>query len=124
MIAKCDDAIVILSGTNNVPQDSVGTTITKINNQVKAARAQNRDAHILLSEIPIPFDNIALNEKIDKINISISHACSKSDRLHVLKHHNMFRSDFGTDGLHSSLAGRQEFAATVKQSLQKIFGTK
>ena len=124
MIAKCDDAIVILCGTNNVPQDFVGTAITKINNQVKAARAQNRDAHIPLSEIPIRFHNIALNEKIDKINIFIRHACSKSDRLHVLKHHNMFPSDFGRDGLHFSLAGKQKFATTVKRSLHKIFGTK
>ena len=124
MIAKCDDALVILGDTNNVPRDSVGITITKINNLVKAARAQNRDAHILLSEIPIRFDNITLNEKIDKINIFIRHACSKSDRLHVLKHHNMFWSDFGRVGLHFSLAGKQKFATTVKRSLQKIFVTK
>ena len=66
MISKRDDAVVILGGTNNVPRDTVGTCITKIHDLIKAARAQNENAHIIFSQIPIRFDDFALNEKSKK----------------------------------------------------------
>ena len=34
----------------------------------------------------------------------------------------MFRSDFGRDGLHFSQAGKEKFASNIKCALQKIFG--
>ena len=65
MISKCDYAIVILGWTNNVPRNSVGTCLTRINELVKTARALNDRAHIVISEMLIRFDNIALNSKIE-----------------------------------------------------------
>ena len=106
MISKCDDTVVILGGTKNVPRDTVGTCITKIHDLIEAARAQNENAHIIVSQIPIRFDDFALNEKIEKINVFMRHICSKSDRLHVMNLDDMFGSDFGRDGLHFSQAGK------------------
>ena len=111
-----------MGGTNNVPRDTVGTCITKIHDLIKAARAQNENAHIIVSQIPIRFDDFALNEKIEEINVFIRHICSKSDRLHVMNLDDMFRSDFGRDGLHFSQAGKEKFASNIKCALQKIFG--
>ena len=122
MISEHDDAIVLLGATNNVPRDTVATCITRLNSLVKAARAQNRRAHIVVSELPIRFDDITLNNKIERINGFVRHMCSKSGRLHAMNHANMFRSDFGRDGLHFSEAGKEKFAGNTKLVLQNIFG--
>ena len=92
MVSEYDDAIVLLGATNNVPRDTVATCITRLNSLVKAARTQNRRAHIVVSELPIRFDDITLNDKIERINGFVQHMCSKSDRLHAMNHANMFRS--------------------------------
>ena len=119
MISKCDYAIVILGWTNNVPRNSVGTCITRINKLVKTARALNDSAHIVISEILIRFDNIALNSKIEKTNFFIPHICTRSDWLHSMSHDNMFLSDVLRDGLIFRAKGKRNLHPIRKVSPRK-----
>ena len=73
IVSKRDDVIVLLGGTNNIPTDDVATCITKIGGLVKEVERRNKSAQIILSEIPIRFDDVSLNEKIEKVNIFIKH---------------------------------------------------
>ena len=120
MVSGDDDIVVLLGGTNNVPRDTVAASITEINHLIEDARTLNKDAHILVSEIPIRFDNTDLNEKIDKINVFIRHKCTKSERLHAVRHNSMSRSDFGRDGLHFSAAGKVKFANATQHVIKAI----
>ena len=106
MVSQSDDVVVLFGGTNNVPRDTVPECITKLNCLIDSAQNLNRRAHIPVSEIPIRFDDINLNDKIERLHVSIRHKCTQSIRLHVVKHSDMFWSDFGRDGLHISEVGR------------------
>ena len=120
MISQSDDVVVLLGGTNNVPRDTVPECITKLNRLIDSAQYLNRRAHIAVSEIPIRFDDISLNDKIERLNVFIRHKCTKSTRLHVVNHSDMFRADFGRDGLHFSEVGRAKFADATRQVVKDI----
>ena len=117
MVSSDDDAVVVLGGTNNVPVDDVGTCIKKIGGLVQDVHKMNRTAHIIVSEIPNRFDDIALNYKIDKVNVFIRHICTKSKRLHAMSMDHLSRSHFARDGLHFSESGQLCFANAVKETL-------
>ena len=115
IVSKRDDVIVLLGGTNNIPTDDVATCITKIGGLVKEVERRNKSAQIILSEIPIRFDDVSLNEKIEKVNIFIKHLCTKSKRLHPMNLSYLFRSHFGRDGLHFSDSGKLAVAKAAKE---------
>ena len=112
IVSKRDDVIVLLGGTNNI--DDVATCITKIGGLVKEVERRNKSAQIILSEIPIRFDDVSLNEKIE-VNIFIKHLCTKSMRLYPMSLSHLFRSHFGRDGLHFSDSGKLAYAKAVKE---------
>ena len=113
IISKDDDVIVLLGGTNNVPHDDVTTCIQRINALVCEAQTLNKRAHVIISELPIRFDDVSLNSKVEKINIFIKHICTKSNRIHAMSLDNLFPSHFGRDGLHFSETGRAAFAKAI-----------
>ena len=119
IISKDDDVIVLLGGTNNVPRDDVATCIQRINALVREAQTLNKRAHVIISELPIRFDDVSLNSKVEKINIFIKHICTKSKRMHVMSLNNLFRSHFGRDGLHFSETGRDAFAKAIKRQVKQ-----
>ena len=120
MVSKRDDAIVVLGGTNNVPADEVGTCIRRIGNLIKEVSEVNQTAQIIVSEIPIRFDEVSLNQNIEKINIFIRHVCTKSDRMHSMNLDHFSRSHFARDGLHFSEKGKLCFAKAIKKKLVQI----
>ena len=66
MVSEEDDVVVLLGGTNNVPRDPVGTCVMKMNRLIDDTLKLNQRAYVVVSEIPIRFDEISLNEKIEK----------------------------------------------------------
>ena len=120
MILQSDDVVVLLGGTNNVPWDTVPECITKLNRLIDSAQYLNRRAHIAVSEIPIRFDDISLNYKIERLNVFIRHKCTKSTQLHVVNHSDMFWADFGRNGLHFSEVGRAKFTDATRQVVKGI----
>ena len=119
MVSEQDD-VVLLGGTNNVPRDPVGTCVMKMNRPIDDALKLNQRAHMVVSEIPIRFDEISLNEKIEKLTIFIRHKCTKSERLHSINHGKMSRSEFGRDGLHLSDNGKAKFADATKRVIKAL----
>ena len=119
-ISKHDDIVLLLGGTNNGPRVTVATCITEINSLIEDTKTLNKRAHIIVSEIPLRFDDISLNQKIEKINMFIRHKCTKSARLHVVNHGSMFMSDFARDGLHLSAAGKAKFADATQRLMRSI----
>ena len=120
MVSKRDDAIVVLGGTKNVPADEVGTCIRRIGNLIKEVSEVNQTAQIIVSEIPTRFDEVSLNQNIEKINIFIRHVCTKSDRMHSMNLDHLSRSHFARDGLHFSEKGKLCFAKAIKKKLVQI----
>ena len=120
MVSEQDDVVVLLGGTNNVPRDPVGTCVMKMNRLIDDTLKLNQRAHVVVSEIPIRFDEISLNEKIERLDIFIPHKCTKSERLHSINHSQMFRSDFGRDGLHLSDNGKAKFADATKRVIKAL----
>ena len=65
IVSKRDDVIMLLGWTNNIPTDDVATCITKIGRLVKEVERQNKSAQIILRKIPIRFDDVSMQEKIE-----------------------------------------------------------
>ena len=74
----------------------------------------NKNAQIILMDLPHRYDDPSLNEKIDKINVFIAHKCKKTANVHHIKH-SFVRSDFNGKGLHLNLDGKKKLAESIKE---------
>lgn len=116
LVSAEDDVVVIVGGTNNVPRDSVGTCIQKLDSLIDSAQKLNPDSQIIIAEIPDRYDRNSDMRKIREINSFLQHVCKKSDKLNLI-HNDFTREDFGRDGLHFSSSGRQKLAQSIKNAI-------
>ena len=72
-----DDLAVVL--------DDVAICITKIGSLIRTVCQQNEYADIIIIEILKTFDEECLNHKIEKINVFVTHVCTKSEQLQTMK---------------------------------------
>ena len=119
LISPKDDIVVILGGTNNIPNESVANCINRIDDLINKAQELKPEGPIIVPELPDRFDDPKHMDSVREINTYLNHTCRKSNTLHLLKNE-FVRRDFGRDGLHFTPEGKQKFGESIKALVKSI----
>lgn len=111
------DYIILHAGTNNVKNEEVVETICKLDDLMSEAMSIFPTSKVLVSGIVRRKDNVALNSKIDSLNIFLAHKCEKTPQLYYVNNESC-AGLLNRDGLHLNAMGKEKLARNFLNTIR------
>ena len=117
---KDSDKIVLLCGTNDLANSTLGQTIISYDNLLDQALSLNREAQIYVAGLPLRWDKPDINENILNFNAYLEHKSKKTDIIDYINN-NIFthcrKTHYSVDKLHLNNQGRDLMARNIEMAL-------
>ena len=113
------DVIVVAGGTNNISEHPSSQCIQAIRKLLDSVDDINPRNEIIISEIPLRFDNAKLNPKVDSVNGYIRRLCNSNRRYHSLTH-DYDINYYTADGLHLNDSWKAKYAHEIRHVTREL----
>ena len=112
---KDSEKIVLIRGTNDLANSTLGKTIISYDNLLDQAVPLNREAQIYVTGLPLRWDKPEINENILNLNAYLEHKSKRTDRINYINN-NIF-THYSVDKLHLNNQGRDLMARNIEMAL-------